>query len=438
MTQHIITTEAMAAFRRYLMAAERRPATIVKYLREVQAFTQTLPPGGPVTKETVLAWKRTLVQTHAPSTVNGKLAALNTFFAFLGWGECRVKALRRQRELFRDPGRELHKGDYLRLLAAARKDGQLAALLPHGDPGLHRGAGVGAAVCHRPGPAHRAGLGGGEGERAAWSSSPPSCAGCWPSTAGSGALLPGRCSSPGRGGPWTGPTSGGSCDPLCQRRGWRPSGSFPTTSATSSPGRFMLWRRTLQSWRTSWATPAWRRRESISWRAARSTRARWSDWAWSSDTQNSDFVVTSFEMVLRKYEAQDITLIFYHILAQTPGEIKENLVRRHRKPLQWHGKLGKGYENLLERALPRSPACFPALFLRFLGGEQGDGIPFRSRRGFPSIQATTKSEFCGSPNRGTACVRKGVNQCEKAWRTTAPASSGRTCWPSGTGRATPR
>ena len=118
MTQHIITTETMAAFRRYLMAAERRPATIAKYLREVQAFIQTLPPGGPVT---VLAWKRTLVQAHAPSTVNGKLAALNTFFSFLGWGECRVRALRRQRELFRDPGRELHKGDYLRLLAAARQ-----------------------------------------------------------------------------------------------------------------------------------------------------------------------------------------------------------------------------------------------------------------------------------------------------------------------------
>ncbi len=46
MTQYIITTEAMAAFRRYLMAAERRPATIAKYLREVQAFTQTLPLEG--------------------------------------------------------------------------------------------------------------------------------------------------------------------------------------------------------------------------------------------------------------------------------------------------------------------------------------------------------------------------------------------------------
>ena len=34
-----------------------------------------------------------------------------------------MKPLRRQRELFRDPGRELHKGDYLRLLAAAKGRG---------------------------------------------------------------------------------------------------------------------------------------------------------------------------------------------------------------------------------------------------------------------------------------------------------------------------
>ena len=57
---------------------------------------------------------------YAVSTVNGKLAALNGLFSFLGWRECRVKPLRRQRELFRDKGRELDKGEYLRLLAAAK------------------------------------------------------------------------------------------------------------------------------------------------------------------------------------------------------------------------------------------------------------------------------------------------------------------------------
>ena len=123
MKPRIITGETLAAFQRHLQEAERRPATVAKYLREIQAFAGSLRPGQLVTKETVLAWKEALAQRCAPSTVNGKLAALNTFFGFLGWGECRVKPLRRQRELFRDPGRELDKGDYLRLLDAARKTG---------------------------------------------------------------------------------------------------------------------------------------------------------------------------------------------------------------------------------------------------------------------------------------------------------------------------
>ena len=123
MKPRIITGETLAAFRRHLQEAERRPATVAKYLREIQTFAGSLRPGQLVTKEAVLAWKEALAQRCAPSTVNGKLAALNTFFSFLGWGECRVKPLRRQRELFRDPGRELHKGDYLRLLAAAKGAG---------------------------------------------------------------------------------------------------------------------------------------------------------------------------------------------------------------------------------------------------------------------------------------------------------------------------
>ena len=199
-----------------------------------------------------------------------------------GLGECRVKPLRRQRELFRDPGRELDKGDYLHLLDAARKTGNwrlyyLMETLASTGVRVSELQYVTVQALHTS----RAWV---EGrERAAWSSSPPNCAGRWGSTAGSGALSPARCLSPGAAGRWTGPTSGGRCGPSAPRRGWRPSGSFPTTSATSSPGRFMPWRRTSQSWRTSWATPAWRRRESISWRAARNTRARWSDWAWSSD-----------------------------------------------------------------------------------------------------------------------------------------------------------
>lgn len=55
----------------------------------------TLPENRVVTKEVVVAWKETLAKRYAVSTVNGKLAALNGLFSFLGWRECRVKPLRR-------------------------------------------------------------------------------------------------------------------------------------------------------------------------------------------------------------------------------------------------------------------------------------------------------------------------------------------------------
>lgn len=131
MYQRTITKATLTAFHRHLQEAERRPATIAKYLREVQDFARHLKPGQPVEKETVLAWKAALAQRYAAGTVNGKLAALNTFFTFLGWRECRVKPLRRQRELFRDQRRELTRGEYLRLVEAALALGKerLALLL---------------------------------------------------------------------------------------------------------------------------------------------------------------------------------------------------------------------------------------------------------------------------------------------------------------------
>lgn len=120
MKRRVMRQEDVAEFCRYLQGEERSQGTIETYRREIRAFAATLPENRVVTKEVVVAWKETLAKRYAVSTVNGKLAALNGLFSFLGWRECRVKPLRRQRELFRDKGRELDKGEYLRLLAAPR------------------------------------------------------------------------------------------------------------------------------------------------------------------------------------------------------------------------------------------------------------------------------------------------------------------------------
>ena len=121
MKRRVMRQEDVAEFCRYLQGEERSQGTIETYRREIRAFAATLPENRVVTKEVVVAWKETLAKRYAVSTVNGKLAALNGLFSCLGWRECRVKPLRRQRELFRDKGRELDKGEYLRLLAAAKR-----------------------------------------------------------------------------------------------------------------------------------------------------------------------------------------------------------------------------------------------------------------------------------------------------------------------------
>ncbi len=110
----------LAAFRRWLLEEEREPATIEKYLREVRAFAAWLE-GAPVTKEGATAWKARLTASgFQPGTVNGKLSALNKFFAFLGWPDCRVKYLKIQRRVFRSSERELSREEYTRLLETAR------------------------------------------------------------------------------------------------------------------------------------------------------------------------------------------------------------------------------------------------------------------------------------------------------------------------------
>ena len=124
MKDHRLTAEQIAVFGAHLRREERAPSSIEKYLRTAGEFAGWLG-GGAVAKEAVLAWKETLLARGlAPATVNGRLAALNSLFRFLGWEECRVRLLRLQRRSFRERSRELTREEYLRLLTAARASGR--------------------------------------------------------------------------------------------------------------------------------------------------------------------------------------------------------------------------------------------------------------------------------------------------------------------------
>lgn len=131
MKKRKLTSEHLGGYRDYLRQEERSPATIEKYIRDVEEFSRWLK-GRAVTKETAVLWKAHLLdQGLMPVTVNTKLSALNGLFRFLGWEECRIKFLKIQRRIFREDSRELTREEYRRLLDTARARGrdQLALLM---------------------------------------------------------------------------------------------------------------------------------------------------------------------------------------------------------------------------------------------------------------------------------------------------------------------
>ena len=120
--EHIITNDMIAAYAAALHGAERAPGTIAQYRRGVSAFARWID-GAPVTDAALATWREHLREANQPVTVNAMLAALNGFFRFAGW-TLRAKFLKIQRRLFREPGRELTRTEYDRLLRAAQAQGR--------------------------------------------------------------------------------------------------------------------------------------------------------------------------------------------------------------------------------------------------------------------------------------------------------------------------
>ena len=126
-----MSAEIIQSYENHLRQEEKASGTSEKYLRDVKRFGAWLD-GRTVTKEAAAGWREHLAaQGYSPATVNSMLAALNCLFRFLAWEECRVKFLKIQRRMFREPDRELTRPEYDRLLAAAQAAGleRLALLM---------------------------------------------------------------------------------------------------------------------------------------------------------------------------------------------------------------------------------------------------------------------------------------------------------------------
>ena len=119
---HMLTAAQIDCYANYLYEQERAESTIRKYRHDLTALLAYLGTA-PLTKAVLIGWKEHLLQRHAPSSVNSMLAAANSFFAFMGWPELKLRPLKIQKALFCDEQRELTRSEYIRLVQAAKQQG---------------------------------------------------------------------------------------------------------------------------------------------------------------------------------------------------------------------------------------------------------------------------------------------------------------------------
>ena len=130
MKGRFLTAAEIAKFKNHLTLEERSAATIEKYIRDVSAFAVYAQEAA-ITKETVIGYKKHLLERYAVRSVNAMLAGLNGFFAFHGWHDLKVKTLKLQQQVYCPEEKELTKQEYARLCRTAerRKNQRLSLIL---------------------------------------------------------------------------------------------------------------------------------------------------------------------------------------------------------------------------------------------------------------------------------------------------------------------
>lgn len=106
--KRIITTQKIDDYCLWLDRCERSRETIQKYEYYLTRFKEFMDCR-PVDKEMVILWKSVLRENLAPVTVNGALAALNGFFKYCDWQDCRARFLKISKNTFYPESRELTK-----------------------------------------------------------------------------------------------------------------------------------------------------------------------------------------------------------------------------------------------------------------------------------------------------------------------------------------
>ena len=129
MEERKLTQNLIQSFQQHLIREEKSTATVEKYLRDARAFLSYVGDAI-ISKEVVMAYKKELqIKEYAVRSINSMLASLNSLLDFLGWSDCKVKAMKQQKQVYCAEEKELTKAEYLRLLEAAKNKPQLQLVM---------------------------------------------------------------------------------------------------------------------------------------------------------------------------------------------------------------------------------------------------------------------------------------------------------------------
>lgn len=125
-----MSEDLISQYRVWLEENEKSRRTVEKYCHYAEQF-RIFTGECILTKKLVIRWKENLKEHFSPGTVNGALAAVNGLFRFCGREDLKVRFLKVDRPIFYSSSRELTKQEYVRLVKAARREGneRLALLL---------------------------------------------------------------------------------------------------------------------------------------------------------------------------------------------------------------------------------------------------------------------------------------------------------------------
>lgn len=114
--------KSLSDFKEFLYDEEKSKITIQKYVRDVRHFLAFID-NREITKALTIAYKMELQKNYAVTSANSMIAAVNSFLRFLNLDSCLVKQFKIQRQAYCPDEKELTKGEYIRLVNAAKRNG---------------------------------------------------------------------------------------------------------------------------------------------------------------------------------------------------------------------------------------------------------------------------------------------------------------------------